>query len=284
MHLPEIVDRIYTIYSECFPENKVTKEVFLERLNIDNKDLLLQEEDGKTIGFSLLEDNVILMLCVTPSHRGKGYGSKLLIESEQRIKAAGFSQVILGAGQDYLYPGIPFSKNQQEIIFFDQRGYGSDWNSADLLIDFKHTDKNKLLNQKHPNTVTFRYALPKDEEKLLKAVIAVDPSWAYYIQGSEDSAYLAIENEQIIGFALVSEGDHPYSDREGRSVGGVGCVGIVPEARSRGAGLALVAKSTLELEKMGCDLAFIGYTHLKEWYSKLGYEVIAEYWMGTKDI
>ena len=60
-------------------------------------------------------------------------------------------------------------------------------------------------------------------------------------------------------------------------IGGVACVGTVPEYRKRGLGLKMVDMATVYLKTLNCDIAYIHYTHLEKWYKKLGYETVVRF-------
>ena len=60
-------------------------------------------------------------------------------------------------------------------------------------------------------------------------------------------------------------------------IGGIACVGTIPEYRKMGIGLRLVDLATLYLKKKGFDYSYIHYTHLEKWYNKLGYQGIAKF-------
>lgn len=48
----------------------------------------------------------------------------------------------------------------------------------------------------------------------------------------------------------------------------------LPEFRRRGIGLEMVRLATQTLKQDGFDLSWIHYTHLADWYSRLGYQPV----------
>lgn len=124
--------------------------------------------------------------------------------------------------------------------------------------------------------VTFRYAKPEDFPELQSAVKAVDPDWVQFFT-SKTKAFLAVQEGKIVGFTILDNPDRCILSREHNHFGAVGCVGVVPSARDRGIGLAMVARATEEIQKMGCTHCAIHYTYLEQWYQKLGYRTYQKY-------
>ena len=60
-------------------------------------------------------------------------------------------------------------------------------------------------------------------------------------------------------------------------IGGPGCVGTLPEYRNKGVGLSMVKYATQILKNEGFDYSYIHYTHISEWYSKLGYKTVLQW-------
>ena len=55
------------------------------------------------------------------------------------------------------------------------------------------------------------------------------------------------------------------------AVGAFGCVGVDPAARGRGIGLAMVARACELLSARGAEVCYCAYTHLEDWYARLGF-------------
>ncbi|MEM2780488.1 MAG: ribosomal protein S18-alanine N-acetyltransferase [Candidatus Bathyarchaeia archaeon] len=90
MHL----DRLFEIEMECFKSEAFTKQQIAQLLQNQNCVSLVAKEDDKVIGFIIgaiyAEGNIltghILTIDVSPSHRRKGVGIKLLQELEKIFK------------------------------------------------------------------------------------------------------------------------------------------------------------------------------------------------------
>jgi beta-N-acetylhexosaminidase len=63
----------------------------------------------------------------------------------------------------------------------------------------------------------------------------------------------------------------------GEKTGQIACVGVHPDARNKGVGLALVATAALNLKSRGMERVFIDWVVLVGWYEKAGFEVWRQY-------
>ena len=64
-------------------------------------------ERGRLMGAAVMRRNTVLMLCVDERARGHGIGSALLARCEALLREQGYAEVSVGAGDDYLLPGVP---------------------------------------------------------------------------------------------------------------------------------------------------------------------------------
>lgn len=107
---------------------------------------------------------------------------------------------------------------------------------------------------------------------LREAVRAVDEDWVQWFN-EKDRVFCAFYNGKIAAFCLLSD----MGEFEGIRIGGPGCVGTVPEYRRRGIGLEMVRLATEKLKEEGYDLSWIHYTHIGDWYMKLGYKPVLKW-------
>lgn len=88
------LDRLYEIEMECFTRETFTKQQIAQLLANPNSVSLIAKGDNKIVGFIIgmlsIEDNMlighVLTIDVSPSHRRKGVGIKLLHEIEKIFK------------------------------------------------------------------------------------------------------------------------------------------------------------------------------------------------------
>ena len=69
----------------------------------------------------------------------------------------------------------------------------------------------------------------------------------------------------------------------GPKTGGIGTLGVREDARGRGIGLALAARTTEILRDRGLGSSYVGWTWLVDWYGKLGYRVWRKYAMSWRN-
>ena len=115
-----------------------------------------------------------------------------------------------------------------------------------------------------------------DLERIRQIVEKVDKKWCKYFTDNT-TIFCGFINKEPASFCIITTmADSILSDDKFK-IGGIACVGTVPEYRKHGIGLKMVDIATLRLKKQGCDIAYIHYTHLEKWYKKLGYETVARF-------
>lgn len=278
------VSSMLTIYNQSIPFLQTDSYNFNRRLRLSEDSFyFIEEVKGITVGFTVINQNSILALCVSPQYQNRGIGTKLLHKSENSIFERGYSSIVLGrSNQTYLFQGVPYNDHYNPSGFFQKHGYAASWSSIDMILPLKDFSFGKAQIPAVSDAITFRYAEKRDEEFLQEKVLKVNPTWCTYYTHAEDVVYLAEEKDEIIGFVLICEDNMPFAINFDGKVGGLACLGVVPEKRNRGVGLQLAAQGTRELKQMGCDYSYIGYTWLEDWYGSLGYHTYTHFWMGEK--
>ncbi|MDE7304276.1 MAG: GNAT family N-acetyltransferase, partial [Oscillospiraceae bacterium] len=143
-------NNIYSIFSECFPQLPVGKDVFFRLLDADNCKLFWDGDSGAPTGFSAVCGNCIRLLCVRPDFRGKGIGSRLLRESEEFIVQSGFDRAVLGGTDSGLFIGEVVPTDLSDYAsstrdsFFGHRGYRSESGCMEMKMPSENFDPNKL--------------------------------------------------------------------------------------------------------------------------------------------
>ncbi len=136
------------------------------------------------------------------------------------------------------------------------------------LVDYK--EKTRPINKAD---FSFYQGSVNDIKKI---VALVDEEWVQYFY--EDSPiFCGYSAGQIVSFCIVNADEDCIISNHGIKVGGIGCVGTVPQYRNLGIGLRMVDLATLYLKNEGCDKAYIHYTHIDKWYGKLGYQTFARF-------
>ncbi len=122
-----------------------------------------------------------------------------------------------------------------------------------------------------PNGITFG-EYHGELAALQDAVRQVDEDWVQYFKEG-DRFYCAFAEERIIAFCNLDD----MGRFQGLHIGGPGCVGTIPEFRRQGIGLEMVRLATEVLWQDGFDFSWIHYTHLADWYGKLGYQPVLQW-------
>lgn len=270
----------YKMYMRCFPEYPTTPENFQSLLRPDLAHIIERREDGRLLGFALVHDGSIPLLCVDESCRGRGIGSALLEESECYLREQGAGNVSIGCGPHYLLQGVP---QGPAVGFFEKRGYTAEWSSINMALDLGGFQHDRLSIPPAPAGTCYRFADEGDTPALLKAVEAAEDGWVDIFAHCADPILLAELDGVIAGFEILSV-DGGYFIVPGERVGSVGCVGVVPDKRERGIGLAMVAQGVKWLKERGCTQIELRYTWLESWYGKLGFKTVSRQWMGEKKL
>lgn len=160
---------------------------------------------------------------------------------------------------DHMHPGF----FREESI----RTMPRDWVFTELVMDLRE-DLPDVPPPRGLNGIAFG-EYHGDLAALRNAVRLVDEDWVQYFR-EEYRYYCAFEGERIVAFCCLSD----MGRFQGLHIGGPGCVGTIPEFRERGIGLEMVRLATETLRRDGFDLSWIHYTHLADWYRKLGYQPV----------
>ncbi len=139
-----------------------------------------------------------------------------------------------------------------------------DWIFTELVMDLRE-DLPITAPPCRLNGITFG-EYHKDLAALQGAVSRVDENWVQYFKEGY-RYYCAYFGKAIVSFCHLAD----MGKFQGLHIGGPGCVGTIPEFRGQGVGLEMVRLATETLRQDGFDLSWIHYTHLSDWYMKLGY-------------
>ena len=134
-----------------------------------------------------------------------------------------------------------------------------------------------------PEGVAFRLLETGEEAALLAAVEDAQPAWLEFYQGCPSPILVAVEQGQLVGFAMVPpEGGRFLGDVE--KPGSLECVGVVKSHRNRGIGMGMVLAGIRWLKEQGCGSIELRYVALEDWYHKVGFCTFQRMWMGGKNL
>ncbi len=273
---------LYDIYCEAMPRYPLTYERFRDILHRDNSQIFTAENSKTIIGFCVVNDNSVVILCVKKEYRHCGYGRHLLIMAEGFI-SVNYNEVVLGGGG--LFQGVPCDEDEESSVpFFEKRGYTADFTSVNMGLELNDKSAAILKETPRPDGITYRFAIDSDREKLLAAVKDAQADWLPIFEENKDApVLLAVCGDEIAGFEMVEEdGGMFFADNEKHGM--IGCVGVTHKYRRRGIGLAMTAEGSLSLYEKSCKDIQLLYVERVAWYNKLGYEVTSRQWMGRKKI
>lgn len=310
---------LFEIYKRNFPFNIRKKDTVLGILNHeDNIVLERRDEKQRLIGVSVVNQNAVLLLCVDGGHRNQGIGTELLEKTEQLIKEHGYSRMVVGAGFDYLMPGVPTSRRyvqaeNEELYenigetagnFFEKRGYVHSWecNCFDMRVSFSGQEKGRISSMAGAEPkygqiqdgyrvgdvisgVTYRWAKLEDLSEICRCTEDAFPDFTEYYRNkglyrgsSDERVLIAVVRDEVVGTLIVGIED---GDRQ---IGSVGCTTVKRAWQGRHIAVNLVSIGTKHLKDMGMREAFLGYTYtgLDHLYGYAGYKICVYYMMAEK--
>lgn len=293
----------YTLFRRTLPYVVREEETALRILGNKENTIIEERNAGnQLIGVSVIHKNTILLLCVEEDYRRQGIGSQLLEQSEKAIKSAGYDEVIIGVGDDYLAPGVPTSKRYvpaeneclQEGVdetgssFFEHRGYAHSWdcNCFDMKFLLKEFDKNEHSIGDTIEGITYRWATAGDLPGITVCTNAACEEFTKYYQDeflyteNESSRVLIATVENRVAGTLMVDMDVE------NGLGSVGCTAVHPEFRGKHIAVNMVTLGTKHLKDVGMKEAYLSYTYsgLDHMYGYAGYKIFVYFMMARKKL
>lgn len=253
--------------------------------------------------FIVREEAKLKSIFENREYRKQGIGAELLSAAEELIKKAGYEKITVGAGYDYLMPGVPTNKRFVDSVnerlyegiddtaaaFFEKRGYSHSWegNCFDMRFPLTEFTKEECCPGEEIDGICFRFATPEDKEKVFCCTDAAYEIFTPYYKSEElyrgggeqnPKVLIATEGEEVVGTLLVS------LETEGKGLGSVGCTTVKPSHRGRRIATNMVAVGTKYLKDAGMKEAYLGYTYtgLDYLYGVSGYKICIYYMMAEK--
>jgi GNAT superfamily N-acetyltransferase len=242
------------------------------------------EREGRLVGFALAraprrpwapgDVGHLALLAVHPDAQRAGVGGALWDTALAALRARGRTRVRLGADPERLLPGVPVAAPPAAWRFLRARGAVPGAFEADLLLDLRPPVPGSPL----PAGVALVDDAP--DEAIAFVARAFPGRWADEVRRYVDAgtAVLTLRRDgEALGFCVAARPEDPVlagglawtSGLPGR-VAGLGPLGLAPEARGSGLGLALVAAAARWQQARGADAAVIDWTDLTGFYGRLG--------------
>ncbi len=302
-----VIDEVISLFRRCMPYIVRPDETVRGLLSRPDAVILTRRSDtGRLLAAALLHKNCLQLLCTDSAFRRRGLGSSLLTEAESLVRNAGFSELITGAGEGYIMPGVPSSRmvfseslspsfpaeglTDEAASFFLRRGYTHSWedsNCFDMMLSFRETRLSFPPPGSVISGVIYRWASPNDLDAVCRCTEDAHPSFTRYYsdpllyQPNARSRVLIAETEGAIAGCLIVrfEGDAP-------GTGSAGCTAVRPAFRGRRIATNLVRIGTGTLQADGLERSFIGYTYsgLDRLYGAAGYSISTFYLMAHKQL
>ena len=285
----------------------VREEDTVREILENNENIVVEKRDtlGDLIGAAVVHKNTLLMLCVDKEYRKNGIGTELLIEAERIIKETGYEEVTVGAGYDYLMPGVPTSKRYADAVnerlyegldttasdFFEKRGYTHSWdcNCFDMRFPLAEFENDKYNVGDMVEGICYRFATEEDAEYVYACTDMAYEEFTQYYKNEElyrgggkqnPKVLIATDGDEVVGTLFLN------LETEGEGLGSVGCTTVKPSHQGRHIGVNMVTIGTKYLKDVGMREAYLGYTYsgLDHMYGYAGYKVCIYYMMAKKNL
>ena len=270
----------------------------------DNHYIEKRDERGALTGLSVVNQNVILLLCVDEAYRQQGTGTWLLEQSEKLICEAGHGTCKVGVGFDYLMPGVPTSVhyfparnirlyadlNDCASAFFEKRGYKHSWENADcfdMRFDLKDLVESACQIGDTVQGITYRFATLADLEGILECTEDACSEFGVYYReegqyapDGEQRVLIALKGQEVCGTLMVG----PEQGVPG--LGSIGCTTVKRSCQGQHIATNLVLLGTRVLKDMGLREGYLSYTYsgLDRLYGAAGYQIKVFYMMAEKKL
>jgi beta-N-acetylhexosaminidase len=290
------------LWHQLLPQYAVPSGRLANLLARPNGNHFSSYSEGKLIGFVATYGNresstgFISALIVHPEFRGRGIGTSLLSHARQYLRTGVKARsVMIGSSIPRFWPGVPFDIPEEHQSFFVHRGFcpfpgpsHRDY-SADLTT---YEPPNGLLKHVADAGITYipwRKDLYDETMRNQNELFGKNVVWvqAFERLAQEDQysqVLVAVDSTgRQVGWTLMLEPDIglqkdlAFPALLGEKTGQIACVGVHPDARNKGVGLALVATAALNLKSRGMERVFIDWVVLVGWYEKAGFEVWRQY-------
>lgn len=277
-----MIDSIFNLYRNTLPDLIRNAEAVRDILQDKENHIIPYNQDGRLAGVSVINDNVIYLLCVDADFQRRGIGTELLAQSEQYIASKGFDKAITGAGKKYIMPGVPM--NNGAHLFFKEHGYTHSWGDSgcyDMSQELKDFSYNEHSIGDVINGIMYRWAALGDLDSIIKCVTDAHEGFISYYRealSNKEPVLIAVKDNEVAGTLIVGT--------EAEGIGSIGCTATAHKHRGKGIATNLSKLGTWHLKQIGLMEAFLAYTYtdIVKLYERAGYKICMEYFMGEKNL
>jgi beta-N-acetylhexosaminidase len=235
----------------------------------------------------------IVAALVAAAYQRQGIGRRLIDQALAHLGATGAAFVQLGSGAGtYFWPGVP-ENLPGAVAFFQKLGWSFHGVGVDMSQDLTtYTTPAYVWERARQANITVRTASAADMQDIVTFEAQYFPNWlgGFTSPAAKPGEIVLAQTAsgQIVGTAsLHSPGVEPrpkWTRILGEDMGSFGGVGVDPNLRERGIGLALSARASEVLKERGARHCHVGWVWSAPWYAKLGYQVWRSYQLGRKQL
>lgn len=307
---PNNVDDVYAIWQTALGMRWPLSAYAFRALVLPDADLkremLVASAHGTLVGFITVQIALdknretrqaqLIVLCVAPEYQRQGIGTALYDAALKVVRQRGATEMALGSGMPYLWPGIPVEE-VPALGFFAAHGWTYHGRCYDMLQPLQqYRTPSDVYQRVAAQHILIEPATPEKPRELLRFIENEFPHWLpIYVQAdtpdSDARCVIATQGQTIVGALVIttSRSDPRYGDLVWRAAfssvsGEIGAVGVAAHKRGNGIGLALVAYASELLRDDGCAYGFIGWLTAVGFYGKLGYTIWQQYALSCKQL
>ena len=200
----------------------------------------------------------VKLLAVAPAWQGRGIGSQVLREVEERLARAGAATIrIFGDAPGYLRPGVDFRLTRFVCLLL-RRDYRSARNAVNMLVDLARADLDTAADEERliAQGIEVRSLAPADADAF-EQYMGQEWNWRWQaevlrtLKRDPVTTHIALRDGQIVGFAAHSVA----------GPGQFGPMGTRPELRGLGIGATLLRRCLVDLRAAGhatADIQWVG--------------------------
>ncbi|QQE79179.1 GNAT family N-acetyltransferase [Alicyclobacillus sp. SO9] len=275
-------DGIVSLWNLACPEDPVSMDLFARRVlvdpNFDAEGLLIYEESGNILGFTLCilrklplsgldiepENGWITAFFVHPDHQRNKMGTQLFAAAEHFFKKRDRKFVLFASyAPNYFVPGIDTQRYPAAHAFLEKQGYKLLYSPAAMdrnLVNYRIPDDVlKLEEVRRQEGYVFEYLTPKYMTQVVEFNDSkFNPDWARAVREAVaqgvpwNRMFVAHKDEKVVGFCMYGAYDG-VGER-------FGPFGVDEELRGTGLGKILLYKCLYDMKAKGLHNAWFLWT------------------------
>ncbi|KAK2813904.1 hypothetical protein FQN50_000305 [Emmonsiellopsis sp. PD_5] len=298
----ESMSQVIELWHNLLPQYAVPAGRLADLLTRPNGAHFTAHSERTLIGFVATYVNkdrpaaFISALLVHPAHQSRGVATALIHHARRHLRSfSGARAVTIGSSFPRFWPGVPLDIRKESQAFFIHRGFCAHPgpSARDYFVDLKTYEAPAMILERAAKAGIKFMPWEKDQYSECmtrqKELFGTDDVWIGAFErlaqtGQHSQVMVAIDSlGKQVGWTLMLEPgvglskDLAFPPVLGDNTGQIGCVGVHPDARRKGVGLALIATAALDLQKRRVEFAFIDWVNLVNWYEQAGFKVWREY-------